>query len=265
VLVLGNYFISTGGKMVWSFSQVYAFRDSYGDASQAGIFGYLNSWAAKIFSVILLAWSLQKKKLLITLFVMLLIILLFALSGHKGVLKGVLLVFFFYFLCKYSNTRLVLAGAFMLFLLSIVIITHVFDSTMLGSLLLRRLLFVPALLNFKYLEFFSNNEFVYWSNSILKSFVDYPYHIRPVEVVGEYLGNEGMAANTGFLANGYMHAGYLGVALYTAIAIVIFNIINGFSQKIESYFILSIAFIPINVLFVSADLFAAVLTHGLFW
>jgi len=192
------------------------------------------------------------------------IFLLFALSGHKGVLSSVILVVFFYILFKlnFNNYNVLLLG--FLGLLSFVLLLDVLEVSMISSLIIRRLLMVPAHLNFTYLEFFSNNEFVYWSNGILKNFFNNPYDVDIVHTIGAYLGKPDMAANTGFIASGYAHAGVLGIIMYTIIAIVLFNIINQLANNNDKYFVMAIMFPIILTLFKSSDLLTTLLTHGLF-
>ena len=95
LLVMVNYYLTTGGKIVLNFSQVYDFRNEFGELSTSGVFGYLNSWASKIFVVVLLSWSIYKKKYLYIILSFIMVFLLFALSGHKGVLSSIFLVVFF--------------------------------------------------------------------------------------------------------------------------------------------------------------------------
>ncbi|MFL0063345.1 hypothetical protein V2658_11825 [Tenacibaculum maritimum] len=263
IIVLIHYFISTEGNIVLNFSDVYSFRRKYGSVSTSGVFGYVNSWAMKIFSVLFFAWAIFSKNKKMIIIAALSIFLLFALSGHKGALKGVFLVLFFKFLFKRNNRReLVLYG--FLGLISVASFTSIYlEQNFIGSLLIRRLLFVPVQLNFTYLEFFSLNEKVFWSNSILKNFITYQYPLEPAFLIGDFLGNENMSANTGFAATGFMHGGYLGVLFYTFIGIFIFRFINKNGDKINKYTLLAITFLPINSLFVSSDLFSTLLTHGL--
>ena len=128
---------------------------------------------------------------------------------------------------------------------------------------MRRLLFVPAHLNFVYLDFFSQNEFVYWSNGIMSGIFDYPYDVRTVEVIGRYLGHEKMGENTGFVATGFMYAGNTGIVIYTLIVTFLFNIINALGKSTHKYFVMSLVFMPLNILFRSSDLLTSILTHGI--
>lgn len=265
LIVIFNYYISTGGKIVISFAEVYEYRDEFGSASNQGLFGYLNGWVTKVFAIVLLSWALYKKKILLFIISFLAILLLFALSGHKGVLKGLFIVLFFFYLfevTKFDKKFIILWAIFLLFGL-VTLLSELLDLRIVGSLILRRLLFVPAHLNFTYLEFFSQNEFIYWSNGILKAFMEYPYDLSPVYLIGDYLGYSEMAANTGFIAVGFAHAGYLGILIYTVISIIIVNVINNLAKYNSNYFVATIIFIPLNSLFISSDLLTVLLTHGL--
>jgi hypothetical protein len=263
VIVLMHLYITTGGRMVLSFSDVYDFRDTYGEKSLSGIFGYLNGWSSKIFIIVLFAWSIDRKKFFLIFLSSILLFLLFSLSGHKSVLKGLFLVLFFYYLAKKDNKSKIILFYFLLLISSTLLLMNMLNINMLGALVIRRLLFVPAHLNFIYLEFFSQNEFIYWSNSILSGFIDYPYSLAMSHVIGAYLGHPDMGANTGFIPSGYAHFGVFGVIIYTSIAIVMFNFINAMSKKLNLYFLLAIIFIPIQTLFISSDMFTVLLTHGL--
>ena len=248
-LVLLNYFITTGGQIVLNFQEVYTFRNEFDAKSTDGIFGYLNSWVMKIFSVFLLGWSIVNKNRLIIILSITTLFLLFALSGHKGILKGIVVIYFFKFLLKRDNRREFILNSYLLLLMIVSLFFVIFDSQFLGSLLIRRLFFVPVFLNFTYIEFFANNNLVYWSNGILSSLIEYPYSLQPTFLIGEFVGSTDMSANTGFLANGYMHFGYLGIAIYTILSVLIFNVINILGKRNDKFLVMAITFLPIHALY----------------
>lgn len=262
-LVLFNYLNTTGGQIVLNFQEVYGFRDEFGAKSTNGIFGYLNSWVMKIFSVLLLGWAIVNKNRLIIILSITTLFFLFALSGHKGILKGFVIIYFFKFLLRRENRREFILISYLLLLVTVSFFFVLFDSQFLGSLLIRRLFFVPVFLNFNYIEFFSSNDLIYWSNGILSSLIKYPYSLQPTYLIGEFVGSSDMSANTGFLANGYMHLGYLGILFYTLLSVLIFNIINTLGKRIDKFLVMAITFLPIHSLFMGSDLFTTLLTHGL--
>ena len=261
--VIIHYIISTGGHIVSNLKDVYIFRKQFDVYSSSGIFGYLNSWAGKIFAVILLAWAIQRKKIILIITFSIFIILLFIFSGHKGVLQGIVLVPFFYYLFKIKNRDTIIIFAFLSLIILSLVIGEWLNIPMLPSLLIRRLLFLPAQINFWYFDFFSQHEFFYWSNSIMKYFINNPYGVQPPLVIGEYVGYPDADMNTGFIASGFAHAGYIGIIIYTVLSIIILNLINSFGKKIDKYIVMSIIFISLKALFISSDMLTTLLTHGL--
>ena len=265
LIVLYNYFLNTSGNMVFKFSEVYIFRSKYGETTSSGLYGYLNNWAGKVFSVLILAWSLKAKNYLWVFISILFIGLLFFLSGHKSVLQGLFIVIFFYLLSKTKNTRILILYGFCGLLIISTAAYLINPSSYISSILIRRLLFLPVKINFTYLEYFSIHDKIYWSNSILKSIYQYPYDLKPAFLIGDYLysSKDPVHANTGFIASGYMQAGYFGVLIYTFLSVLIFKLINTYSLRNSKFISFSILFIPINTLFFSSDFFTTLLTHGL--
>ena len=70
---------------------------------------------------------------------------------------------------------------------------------LLNSFIIRRTFFLPALINFNYLEFFSNNPKLNFSQSLLRGFTDSFYFDKFQLIIGDYMGFTGMWANTGFV------------------------------------------------------------------
>lgn len=263
LIVIIHFIIVSGGKYILNFSDVYDLRREYSEYSSMGIFGYLNSWSFKIFSLLILSWAIYKNKIFEIAISLFMIILLFIFSGHKSALVGFIIVPFFYFLYKLKNTT----NAILIFFIFVIVLSMflgiILNSLFPESIIIRRMFMVPAFLNYTYLDFFSNNELIYWSNSILSSFFSYPYNNSLPYVIGEYLGYAEMGANTGFLASGFAHANILGIFIYTIIAIVIMNLLNSLAKENSKFFVMSIIVMPITSMYISSDLPTAMLTHGL--
>jgi len=139
----------------------------------------------------------------------------------------------------------------------------VIDDIWLGSLFIRRVFFVPPFLTFTYYEFFTLNEFVFWSSSITSLFIDYPYELDPAKEIGVYMGAEGVHANASFLATGYMHAGIPGIIFYGIFVGLLFRLIDSLSVKgVPPWVGVASIIIPMQSLITSADLPTALLTHG---
>jgi hypothetical protein len=260
IVVIVHYIIISGGNMVLNFNDVYIFRGEYGALESSGIYGYLNSWVGKIFAVFLFAWSLERKKNILIILSFSLILMLFIFSGHKSMLGGLIVVPFFYII----SYKIKKPATFIIIGFILLIAGALYSNNlMFSSITIRRLLFLPARINFLYFELFSSSDMVYWSNSILKLFLDYPYGSEAItHVVGAYDGHPNAGYNTGFAASGYMQAGYWGVLIYTVIVSIFVNIINTLSKKHEENITASIIVIPFLTLFTSSDMLTSFLTHG---
>lgn len=264
-IVLIHLIKSANGNFVTSLNEIYAYRILYEDISMKGIWGYLNSWVFKVFSLLLLLISIYLKNYKYLVVSLLLICLLFLFSGHKSVFLSLFIVLFFFVWYKVKWNIMFFLVSLIIIFSSIIIFTLVYPSeNLVISIFIRRLLFVPSVLSFSYIEFFSANEFVYWSNSFLKSYFIYPYDKNFALLMGNYLGMQNTYANTGFLAMGYMHAGLLGVFIYTCIVILLFNFINNLIVPQSKFIQISLVFVPLYIFFVSSDLLTTLLTHGLF-
>lgn len=242
---------------------VYEFRDAAGESIDKGVMSYLNVWASKVFGPALLALALWKKKYFLASVVIGLHIFWFGISSHKSIIIYPLLIIFIWF--WFANAKALSLIPFSLFFLvaSLLIYYYITNEIFIGSMFIRRAFFVPAKLTFDYYEFFSENPFVYWSNSFASPFVDYPYTTNTALLIGGYLGNDTTAANNSFLSTGYMHAGIFGMIIYGVLVGLLFKIIDDLSKdRIPVWIALSLIIMPSFALLTSADLPTSLLTHG---
>ncbi len=250
------------GNINFDLSKVYELRREYGVTSNQGIFGYLNGWVFKVFNILMISWSLHRKKYVYLLFFVFLQILLFGLAGHKSIVVAMLLLFAVYYFNRYrALTTIILSSFIALFILALSLY-FIYDNIILPSIIIRRAFFVPVDLNYIYLDFFSTHDWIIWSDGILRNFIDYPYTLSSAHVVGAYLGHPEMGANTGFIGSGYMNLGLIGILLYIIILALIINLINSF-QKIPIWLANGIVLMPLLSALISSDLPTTLLTHGL--
>lgn len=262
LVVFVHYVYVVGlGNMNFNLLDVYVFRDEFEQGNSSGIFGYLNSWVHKVLNIFLICYAIYKRNLKLFLLFILVQIILFGLSGHKIVLFTPLIIALFYTVDRLKNK-------FNFLILSLIIVTSlaIISSSLTGnqlfaSLLIKRGFFVPANLNFVYLDFFSKNNFIFWSNSVLKYFIEYPYELSATHVIGDYLGNPRMGANTGFIGSGYMQMGLVGIVIYTFIITILLAFINSF-KLLPKWLLNSVMFVPLISVFSGSDLPTSFLTHG---
>lgn len=246
-------------------TQVYFYREEVGNALYEGIWGYIIPWTTKIFTIILLAFALLNKRYTIVALLLVLQIILFGITSHKSVAVYPIFALGLY-IFRDSNKILLYILLSLIFLLSLCLLSFLFfDDLILSSLFIRRVFFVPALLNYNYHEFFTANGHVYWSNSVFSSFIKYPYSLPPVNMIGSvYYGLPEMAANTGFLGTSYMHFGFPGMTFISLAVGLLIKLMDTFSRGGKPvWFYLSFIAVPFFSLFNSAALLTSLLTHGL--
>lgn len=260
-----TWMIASGGMSFFNLNilRVYEFRDEASETLNVGVMAYLVSWVSKVVGPALLALSLYWRKPILFVVAIGLQIFWFGITGHKSVLFYPLIPVFVWFFYRESRaTSLIGIGALLLVSTSL-LLYWAFDELFIGSLLLRRLFFVPAQLNFAYYDFFTDNGFLYWANSFAAGFVDYPYDRSPAQVIGDYLGH-GAFANNSFFSTGYMHAGLAGMLIYSVVAGWILGLVDSLcALGFEKWLAISFVAGPLVAMLMSADLLTALLTHGL--
>ncbi|BCD67951.1 O-antigen polymerase [Nitratiruptor sp. YY09-18] len=211
-------------------------------------------------------------KIIITIILIILYIIIFGITSHKFYLFIIPFMVSIYLVSSiFKKTNLVFANI-MIFLLISIFILSLFKNNLflwITSLFIRRLLFVPADLNFAYFEFFNDHTFVYFSDSKFLPFyyiIGYPYDLNVPHLVGrEIFGNPAMGANTGWIGSGYAHMGFIGMLFYAFIISIILKYLDFLSKYLDKKFLV-FSFIPyIITLFLSSDLKTTLLNHGLFF
>lgn len=262
-IVFIHYLTTVGfGHINFNLYKEYELRSSvYGLASNSGLFGYFNSWVTQVFNIFLISISLLYRKYLFIFLSIFIQILFFGFSGHKAVFFSLILIIGLYIFSQVKHYSTIIIYSMLGSIILLLFYFYIFQELLLPSILIRRAFFVPANLNYVYLDYFSSHDYIYWSNSILKYIFTYPYEVSPVFVIGEYLGDSTLAANTGVFGSGYMHLGTFGIILYLLIVAMLINFIQQFN-KLPNWIINSIVLMPILTIFISSDLPTALLTHG---
>lgn len=229
-------------------------------AQVAGIsnpyFGYSYSLFTKIIIPLLLVFSLEVKNRLLVVVSVVFLVLFYMFGAHKSVYLGIIFILIFY---KFSYKEIVKKMLFFLnILVALALILSFFSMDYLWILTIRRIQFIPSLLDICYLDFFKGTP-IYWSESILGSIIDYPYDIRSTRLIGEgYFGRLDMSANNGLISDGYMNANTFGVLINIFLVSIFFMILNNLRLP-SKYFGL---YFRVVLSFISSSLITVFVTHG---
>ncbi|MAZ36466.1 MAG: hypothetical protein CL842_03325 [Crocinitomicaceae bacterium] len=238
--------------------KIYAIRAGLSD--KGNLFtGYMLSPLFQFILPILAIYGLSSKKFYLTVIAFCLTILMYLMIPQKSIFLGIFVILFFYFFKDPLRKVSVLAGIILLLLIFGAYLTHTSDAILLESLVLRRYFFVPAFLNHVYFDFFEG-ENLYYSYSFLKGVFDYPYDLNPSFLIGrEFFGGRILNANNGFMSDGYINFGVLGMLISTSIVAFVIKFFDKISIDAKFF---GLFFLLINLLRSSA-LPTIVLTHGL--
>lgn len=265
VVVLGLVFwyVISGATLNFDLARVYEYRRSNAELTNIGILAYLTNWGYKVFSLFLIALALYKKRYIFLVLLCIVQIIFYGYSAHKSVLFSLPVVFATWAWFSRSDKAYILPlSVILIHILSLVLYLGL-DHIVTSSMLIRRVFFVPALLTYHYFDFFAENPFVYWSNSVLSNIVTYPYTMPVPMLIGDYSGS-GASANNGFISSGYGHMGYFGVIIYTVLFAYIIRCFDVFTRRTGALWLsLAITLIPLRDALISSDLFTTLLTHGL--
>lgn len=271
VLVIMAILIFGGVKNInFNIMAVYEFREGAAD-SLPGIFGYLNSIVTKVFVPFAMVFAIVNRRWFGLVVLVGVSVLFFALTSHKSPLFYPVVVVFIYYIARTRNAPLL-----MLHGISFIVVFSVIDiyalahqwggySGVFSSLFARRVILIPSLLNWFYLDFFEQMARVNWANSkFTLGLVASPYDLTVPKLIGfEYFNRDEMSANTGWIGSGYANAGVWGVLIYSFLIGALFSFLDAYSNRLGVRVVTAMFALPVFTLLTSTDLATMLLTHGL--
>lgn len=214
---------------------------------------------SRVVAPIMILYGLKNRNLLMVILGLISLLYMFLATGHRSVLLSSIFIIGFYIL----SVKYELISKALLIGVLIVVATSLFIRIALGvddleSLFVRRLLMLPAMLNSHYFEYFRDAP-LYYSSSFLSSFIDYEGELPPAFLIGEYyFGNVYTRANNGYISDGYMNLGLLGVVIHVIVVAVLLRILCSGRISNRYYGILFMFFYSIH----GSALSISLITHG---
>lgn len=243
---------------VLTFSDIYSTRAIF-KSHLSKISSYFYTWEVKVVAPIMLIYSMIRKNKLLALISLLILLYIFLVSGQKSVYMTPVALLIFYFLGKTYEKKINIMLTSLLFaLFAFHFIDTYIEHNLFQSIFVRRVFFIPALLNQYYFEFFTHN-YMYLSHSIFSPFIENRYHLDPSLLIGlEYYGSAKVSANNGIVADGYMNFGMTGVAIYSFLFSVMLMFLNSINFD-KRYFGI---FVIYMMTFRGSAFLTVMLTHG---
>lgn len=250
---------------------VYELRD---EASKAvpGIFSYLIPIFSKIIIPFGVVVSLYYRKFIVSIVLILYSIILFGISSHKSIVVYPISSFIVYFSIEKSKKY-----SYILYIFIFALLVSIFDSILYRnfnsesiwgwytSIMVRRAIMVPSILDYYHIDFFSQNPYFFWASSRLTfGMINPPYDLTSPFLIGEaYFGSSQAGANTGYVGSGFAQAGMAGVAIYAIGVGMIVAILQSYGRYLGLPFVVAIMMTQIVTMISSTDFVTLFLTHGM--
>jgi hypothetical protein len=133
------------------------------------------------------------------------------------------------------------------------------DHTLKGTFVMR-MLFLPAQLNYLYIDFFNEIHLYYSQSHFFRSLFTYPYDVPVGYVISSaYFHASQMNANNGFISDGFMNLGFLGILLHIVVVVAVFQYFSSVPISAKYFGI----FVVIVFLLLSSPLLSMFTTSGL--
>ena len=203
-----------------------------------GIWGYILNWNAKAFCPMFFAFFFYKKKWFFVVLTFFLQAMLYLSFGFKAFLFSIVLLLLIAYII--NNFHKQYFKILPLFLGMGIILCYMFDKLGISRTPLftlpYRTLFIPAQGQFQYYDYFTQYDFLYFSEGIIGRIlgISYPYDLPIGMVVNKYIyGLQNMSnGNTGVFSYGYADMGLFGMLFSSFILVVLFWIIDGSTRKV---------------------------------
>lgn len=248
----------------FTFPEISNHRTIKGNLINQGPFSYISIWCYKVILPFLLIFYFYKKNYFISIFWIFIFFLLYSLSSVKSVLfYPFFSLSLFLYLKNFKNLHFFLIGIVSLFIINFILYYFLNYHVTYGSYIIRRIFYMPAIITFKYFQYFSLNDFVYWSDSILSFLKTYPYYENTSILIGQKVFNLPASVNNNYISTGYMHAGIMGIIIYSVILMLILNFLDKNLNNKYNFVFVPIMINPFFSLFISSDLLTSLLTHGI--
>jgi len=216
---------------------VYGLRQNFSDKGFSTWHTYMLTWIGFVIIPISASYFFYKKKYLYFFSLCLMQVMVFALGGQKSQLLFIPMgLLFDLFVIKKKKSVI---NYFVIISLVSIIEEMIISTNFLLDMFVRRIFFVPSVLSYYYIDFFSKNPKLLFFEDMLMSriyvrlFDLHPLYPKPVAyIIGEiYLGKFNVSANNGMFSYEYANAGIIGVVLSAVFLVVVIHLVNRiFSQ-----------------------------------
>lgn len=276
ILSFISYFISisvilitlyyNGLQINLNLDEVYNLRNEWSASGMPNIFNYYLPFAARI-TPILLIITLKQRRVLLSSLLIFSQLVSFSFGGMKYTLFALVLgILFYFFGQKLDAKKIIICFSAFVGVCLIECLLSKEQMPLLTVYTLRRTSFIPNQIGFYFFSFAQENDYLYYSESFLRGFLNYPYQYAFPHIIGNYaFGLPDMGANTGLFAEGFSQIGWLSLPVYAILYVFVFRLYSactGRFKKAGLFHAPLLGVILYSMTFLDGAYFSVLLTQG---
>ena len=221
VIFVSGYY--SGFRLSFDLTNVYELRAEQYSYNVPSFFAYMVG-ASNIVMSIVLFYALTKKNKILVSIITVIMLLDFGIGGHKSVFFTLILVYLLHFFNGEKIFQLLPYGFSALFFISL-IEYWISKSFTICAIIVRRVFYIPAHLNYLYYDFFTTHQPDYFKNSFLRHFgFKTEYQNGVSHYIGYYYYNRETNANNGLFSDAIMNRNSRNIYIPIFYNSIIFNI-----------------------------------------
>jgi len=249
-------------------AEVYGVRDEFATAldERGGAFaGYIVNWLSEVVNPLLIVWGAMYRRYWLVVVGAAGSYFMYAVSGMKSAPFSVpALLLGVYLVLRYRRrlTTAVMTGSLALVLVSMLIdsLTH---NIVMSNYVLRRRITTPGIMTGLYFDYFSSHQKAFLGYGLLKAFGDYPYELKPPDIIGEeYFPWGGSHANAHPFLDAYANFGVGGIVAFTAVWMLVLWAFDSVGRDRGKMLLSSLAVLRAALKWMDVSLLTSMLTHG---
>ena len=255
-IILENYKYNGEIKINLNLSDTYVMRERYSE-SAATFEGLLMFAIGGVINPFLALHSLSKKRYKLFIFFLIIQMLDFSIAGHKAQLFLIPVALIVKWIFAHGIGKYLSLCFATLTGLGVYLWTK-FSFLTIIDMFIRRVLLVPAILNFKYIDFFSMHPKLYFTEDLLFSRflaglgINRPYSQVSGTIISLFWTGKIGNSNNGLFGYAYADCGIMGVILSAVLLVLMFRfldcLVENFSLQVVAFCIVLVA---VNILSVS--------------
>lgn len=264
-LYLYGALLAGGGldRISFSLASVYQVRAAF-LRNAAPLTGYLVPWQGYVLNPSMMLLGVRRRSVILAGLGLVLQLALFGETGYRAFLfLPLLLVVFYVVALRRDLTATALSGAIAVVLFALGLYAAL-GAPLIPSLLVDRLLVIPAQIHYWYYNFFGVHHapFLQLSQSIFASLSEAPFQSPIAEVIGWTYMNSNGSANVGVFGDAFANFGFLGCAAFAILLALVLVVLDAAAKGVNSRIATALIAMPAFEL-INSGLLTTLLTEGL--